>query len=97
MDWKIMLVTFGSVFLAELGDKTQLTTLALTTGKPGAVWMVFLGSALALTTTSAIAAFGGEALASIVPERYLHLASALLFIVMGIVLLCRLDWHSFTA
>ena len=92
-----MFITFGSVFLAELGDKTQLTTLALTTGKPGAVWMVFLGSALALTATSAIAAFGGNLLATLVPERYLHLASALLFIVMGVVLLCRLDWHSFTA
>lgn len=97
MDWKILLLSFGSVFLAELGDKTQLTTLALTTGKPGAVWMVFIGSALALTATSAIAAFGGDFIARYVPERYLHLASALLFIIMGIVLLCKIDWKSFVA
>jgi len=95
MDLKLLFTTFATVFLAELGDKTQLTALALTAGNPRASWMVFLGSALALTATSAIAVFCGEFISKYVPLKYLYLSSAILFIIMGVLLLCKIDWKTF--
>jgi Ca2+/H+ antiporter, TMEM165/GDT1 family len=53
MDWKLVLTTFGAVFLAEVGDKTQLATLAFATGASSR-WAVFLGAAAALVATSAV-------------------------------------------
>ena len=52
MDWRVFLTTFGVIFLAEMGDKTQLAamTMSAQTKKP---WAVFIGSALALTAVSA--------------------------------------------
>ena len=61
MDWKLLATTFATVFLAELGDKTQLATLTFA-GTGGSRWAVFVGSALALVTTSALAVLGGEEL-----------------------------------
>lgn len=87
MDAKIFLMTFGIVFLAELGDKTQLTALALTSGNKGAALSVFLGSAIALACTSAIAVFGGEFISKWIPERWLNIGSAALFIIMGLIYL----------
>ncbi len=84
MDTKVFLMTFGMVFLAELGDKTQLTALAMTSGNKAAGFSVFLGSALALMLTSALAVFGGEVISRFVPQRYLVLGSAVLFVVMGV-------------
>ena len=92
MDWKVLMMTFGVVFLAELGDKTQLTALALTSGNPQASWAVFLGSSLALCVTSGLAVVGGSFISRFVPERYIYLASGLFFLVMGAVILWRLDW-----
>ena len=87
MDFKVFFITFGVVFLAELGDKTQLTALALTTANKGGAVSVFLGSALALAATSAIAVFGGEIISRYIPEKWLNLSSAILFIIIGICLL----------
>ena len=82
MDWKILGTTFGAVFLAELGDKTQLATLSFATS--GTARMpVFLGSALALVCTSAIAVFGGEAIARVVPPRILQRVAGFLFLIIG--------------
>lgn len=87
MDFKIFFTTFAVVFLAELGDKTQLTALALTSGNRGAGLSVFLGSAIALTCTSAVAVFCGDLIARYIPQKFLILGSAALFIVMGVVML----------
>ncbi len=54
MDWKLMATTFLAVFVAELGDKTQLATLSFASSGQSRL-SVFLGSALALVATSAIA------------------------------------------
>ena len=81
MDWKLLAFTYGAIFMAELGDKTQLATLALSTGKSR--WVVFIGSALALVTTSALAVLGGEAISKIVPPHYIRRAAGALFLVLG--------------
>jgi putative Ca2+/H+ antiporter (TMEM165/GDT1 family) len=88
MDWKLFASTFAAVFLAELGDKTQLATLSLAAGSRSK-WMVFAGSALALVATSAIAVLGGEALARVVPPVWIKRAAGALFLVLGVVFLVR--------
>lgn len=86
MDWKLLASTFGVVFLAELGDKTQLATLSLAAGGSSR-WAVFLGSALALVATSAIAVIAGEALSRVIPPIWLRRGAGALFLVLGAVFL----------
>ncbi len=88
MDWRLFLTTFGSIFLAELGDKTQLATLCFACGK-NTFWSVFTGSALALVLTSFLAALLGNSLARFLPTRWLHLGAGLVFIVLGVLLVIR--------
>lgn len=85
MDWKIFLTTFGTIFLAELGDKTQLATIMMTseTRRP---LSVFVGAALSLTLVTLIGVFVGEGLTSIVPENLLKKGAALAFIAIGVVM-----------
>jgi len=83
MDWKVALTTFGAVFLAELGDKTQLATLAFATAGRSP-WAVFVGSASALVATSAIAVLAGDAIVRVVPPHFLLRAAGVLFVVIGI-------------
>src|SRR6187549_2229568 len=68
-DWKLFLSTFGAIFLAEMGDKTQLATLSLS-ANGASRWVVFAGSALALVATSAVAVLFGEAIARVIPPHW---------------------------
>ena len=86
MDIKLFASTFAAIFLAELGDKTQLATLSLTAGSSSR-WSVFLGSALALVTTSAIAVLAGDTVARYVSPRVLQRLSGVVFLVLGAVYL----------
>ncbi len=83
MDLRLLATTFAAVFLAELGDKTQLATFALAAESPGRRLTVFLGSAAALVTTSLIATLAGGSLARHVPPALLNRAAAILFIALG--------------
>lgn len=82
MEWKLLFSTFGLVFLAELGDKTQLATLSLAASGRSRL-MVFAGAALALVATSAIAVLAGEALARAVPPHWIRRAAGVAFLAMG--------------
>ena len=75
MDLTLLLSTFVTVFLAELGDKTQLATVALsgTSDRPLAV---FLGSSSALVVASLIGALAGGSIASVIPTDLLQLADS---------------------
>lgn len=86
MDWKLLASTFGSIFLAELGDKTQLATLSLAAGGSSR-WVVFAGSAAALVTTSAIAVVAGEALSRVVSPLWLKRGAGVLFLMLGVLFL----------
>jgi putative Ca2+/H+ antiporter (TMEM165/GDT1 family) len=86
MDWKLLFSTFGLVFLAELGDKTQLATMSLATSGTSR-WAVFLGSSLALILTSAIAVLVGGELTRLVPAIWIQRIAGLGFLVMGVLFL----------
>jgi len=88
MDWRLLLTTFGSVFLAELGDKTQLATLCFATGK-NTFGPVFIGSSLALVTSSLLACLLGSALTKVLPIRWVHLGAGLVFIIIGALLVAK--------
>lgn len=90
MDLILLLRSFALVFVAELGDKTQLTTLGLASTSQGTAhpqWSIFAGSALALICTSAIAALCGAWISKHLPVQYVKMASAILFFVFGAILL----------
>ena len=88
MEWKTFLATFGAIFLAELGDKTQLATLSFAASSRS-FWSVFLGSSIALITTSLIATLAGSALARYVPSRWVGVGAGALFTVIGLFLIVR--------
>jgi putative Ca2+/H+ antiporter (TMEM165/GDT1 family) len=84
MDLKLFASTFALVFLAELGDKTQLAVLTLSGGSSGSGrWMIFLGSALALAATSAIGVLGGDLVARVVSPIWIKRIAGIGFVVMG--------------
>ncbi len=86
MEWKLVVSTFGLVFLAELGDKTQLATLGLAAGTRSRA-AVFVGAAAALVLTSALAVLVAEGLGRMVPELWIRRASGILFLVLGVAFL----------
>lgn len=82
MDFKIMVTTFGMIFLAELGDKTQLATFCMS-ADCNATWAVFLGSAAALVLSSFIAAFLGESLSRFINPQHVKILGGIFFLVVG--------------
>jgi len=84
--WKTILTTFILVFLAELGDKTQLSTMMLAT-KAESIWHVFIGSASALVLSSLIGVFAGSLLNKIIAPQYLQIGAGIGFIIIGVLLL----------
>ena len=84
MDTKLLLTIFGSVFLAELGDKTQLATMLFASDGTNPKLTVFLASALALVATSAIGVVAGAAISQVVSPRTLGIVAGLGFVAIGI-------------
>ena len=82
MDFTLPISTFVTVFLAELGDKTQLATVAIsgTSDRPLAV---FLGSSSALVLASLIGAVAGGSLSAVIPADWLQLIASTGFLVIG--------------
>ena len=85
----LLFTTFMTVFLAEMGDKTQLTTVTLssTTNKPLAV---FIGSSLALILATLLGALAGSSIANLIPAFILKLLSGIVFLIIGINLLVQI-------
>ncbi|HTO51922.1 MAG TPA: TMEM165/GDT1 family protein [Myxococcota bacterium] len=86
MSWRLFASTFGAIFLAELGDKTQLATFSLSASSDSR-WTVFLAAASALVATSALGVLAGEAVGRLVPAIWLERAAGVAFIAMGAILL----------
>jgi putative Ca2+/H+ antiporter (TMEM165/GDT1 family) len=88
MDLALLASTFVTVFLAELGDKTQLAivTISGTTSRPGAV---FAGSSLALVLASLLGAAAGGSLSAVIPTDALQLAASVGFLILGVRLIVK--------
>ena len=89
MDWKIFLTIFGAVFIAELGDKTQLATMLFAADKEINKYLVFLAASSALVVASAIGVLAGSVLSEFVNEKYLHYIAGVGFIIIGAFTLYR--------
>ncbi|HEU4796656.1 MAG TPA: TMEM165/GDT1 family protein [Pyrinomonadaceae bacterium] len=86
MDFRVLLTTFGILFLAEMGDKTQLAamTMSAQTKKP---WAVFIGSSLALVAVSALGVVVGSVIGNYVPLEWVKRGAAVAFIIIGMLML----------
>lgn len=88
MQITLLASTFATVFLAELGDKTQLAIVSIsgTSNRPSAV---FAGSAVALVLASLLGAAAGGSLSAVIPTNALQLAASLGFLLIGLRLILR--------
>jgi putative Ca2+/H+ antiporter (TMEM165/GDT1 family) len=84
MDLKVLSTVFVAVFLAELGDKTQLATLLFAADKSVSKWTVFAGASLALIAAAGIAVLAGELISHYVSEKHLHYVAGAGFILIGV-------------
>ncbi|MEZ4389681.1 MAG: TMEM165/GDT1 family protein [Polyangiales bacterium] len=82
MDWKVFATAFATVFIAELGDKTQLAALSLATTQGRLA--VFLGASLALVCTTALAVLAAEGVTRLVSPVTLKRVAGAAFIVLGL-------------
>jgi putative Ca2+/H+ antiporter (TMEM165/GDT1 family) len=83
---RLFITSWITVFLSEMGDKTQITTLLLAMSRAQWVWFVFLGSASALCTAALLETSLGWWVAKRVRPASIKLASGLAFAVMGVLL-----------
>ena len=89
MDWKIFLTVFASVFIAELGDKTQLATMLFAADKEVSRTTVFLAASAALVVASGLGVLAGSVLTQMISEKILHHVAGAGFIVIGVFTLLR--------
>jgi putative Ca2+/H+ antiporter (TMEM165/GDT1 family) len=89
MDWKIFATIFASVFIAELGDKTQLATMLFATDREVSRWTIFFAASAALVLASAMGVLAGSLFSQFINEKYLHYAAGIGFIVIGAFTLYR--------
>jgi putative Ca2+/H+ antiporter (TMEM165/GDT1 family) len=86
MDWRVFLTTFGIIFLAEMGDKTQIAAMTMAAEKKRP-WEVFIAAALALAAVSAIGVIVGTTLGQYLPLLWIKRVAGSAFIVIGILVL----------
>jgi putative Ca2+/H+ antiporter (TMEM165/GDT1 family) len=91
MDLRLFATVFASIFVAELGDKTQLATLLYASQAEHPKLTVFFASASALVLTSAIGVLAGGFLSQYVSERLLRWVAGLGFVAIGVWLLWKGD------
>ena len=93
MSIQLLASTFITIFLAELGDKTQLATVAIS-GSSNRPLAVFIGSSSALVLASLLGAVAGGSLANVIPKDSIQLVASLGFLVIGTRLLWPKDPNS---
>jgi putative Ca2+/H+ antiporter (TMEM165/GDT1 family) len=84
LDYKVLLTVFVAVFIAELGDKTQLATMLFAADKEVSKLTVFLGASLALIVASAIGVLAGGLVSQYISEKHLHYVAGIGFIAIGL-------------
>ena len=86
--WKTFFTTFILVFMAELGDKTQLSTMLLAAHNESYI-SVFLGAATALVLNAFIGVYLGTLMSKSIPLNYIHTGAGIAFIIVGVLLLTQ--------
>ncbi|SFF18705.1 TMEM165/GDT1 family protein [Nitrosomonas sp. Nm166] len=89
MDYKILLTVFATVFIAELGDKTQLATMLFAADKEVSKLTVFIGASLALIASSAVGVVAGSFISEYISPKHLQYIAGAGFIIIGIWTLLR--------
>jgi len=87
---RAFLIVFSTVFVAELGDKTQIATFLFASQRGMNKFIVFLGAALALTTTSLIGVALGDYVAKFVSPNLMKTIGGILFIILGILMVSKI-------
>lgn len=91
-NWQVFLLTFSTLFIAEMGDKTQLAVFTLVT-ESKAPLSVFLGASIALAVVTLIGVIFGGLVTKVVPPLYLKIGAGLLFVGIGFYTL----WETFAS
>ena len=89
LEYKVLATVFAAVFIAELGDKTQLATMLFAADKDVSKLTVFVGASLALIVASGFGVLVGGAISQYISEKYLHYVAGIGFIGIGIWTLIR--------
>ena len=89
MDWKVFLTVFGTVFLAELGDKTQLATMLFASDAAVSKYTVFIAAALALVVAAGLGVLAGTLLGEFINPKYLHYIAGIGFVAIGVITLIK--------
>jgi len=84
LEYKILITVFTAVFIAELGDKTQLATMLFAADKDVSKLTIFVGASLALIVASGIGVFAGSLISQYISERHLHYIAGIGFVSIGI-------------
>ncbi len=84
MDFKILITVFITIFIAEIGDKTQLATLLFAADKQVSKLTVFAGASLALIVAAGIGVLAGGIISNYVSEKFLNYLAGVGFIAIGI-------------
>jgi putative Ca2+/H+ antiporter (TMEM165/GDT1 family) len=84
MDIKLMGAVFVTVFLAELGDKTQLAAFLFAAKQPASLLSVFVAASLALVLATALAVAGGALVSNFVDPKILSFVAGIGFIIIGV-------------
>ena len=80
--WRQISTAFILIFLAELGDKTQLSTMMLAS-KSKYIWFTFIGSASALVLSSLLGVLAGSVINKYIPPIYIQMCSGIAFLIIG--------------
>tara|TARA_E500000178_G_scaffold70393_1_gene68234 strand:- start:299 stop:571 length:273 start_codon:yes stop_codon:yes gene_type:complete len=89
MELKVFFTVFAAVFVAELGDKTQLATMLFAADKAVSKWTVFLGASAALVVATVIGVIAGTLMSEFINEKYLNYIAGAGFILIGAITLVR--------
>ena len=83
MEYRVLLTVFIAVFIAELGDKTQLATMLFAADKEVSKLTVFIGASLALIIASGIGVMAGSVLSEYINEKHLNYMAGVGFVCIG--------------
>ena len=90
MDWKFFWITFGTIFMAELGDKTQIGIFSFSASKASPL-LVFSAASLGLIASTLMAVLAGNLFGKVISPKALRILGGTLFILVGIWTLMKGD------